>query len=123
LKKSVEFLAQGVNICEEIHYTGPLIEFTKFLSDAYFQLGDFEASVHNLKKHSSLVDSIFSVQNRIKIEELEARRRADLREKDLLLKERQLKIAELEVAQKENTMKLYLVSILLLLVFVAILIK
>ena len=68
-----------------------------FEADAYFQLseifqkeGDFEKSLTYFKMYNTIDDSLFSIENQAKIEEIEAEFNNELTDKELALKTKKL---------------------------------
>ena len=116
LEKAIDLLEQAVSLCKQIHLTGPQIEFGEYLSDAYYQAGKYKRSFQTFKEHKALKDSVFSLQNKMAITQLESRRELELRNK-------QIQIDKLKIQQKNNERIIYLISIVLLLLIIGIGIK
>lgn len=123
LLQSAQYLERAVTICEEIKFRGPLIEFNRYLSDAYFLSGNYKKALSSLRQYTSLKDSVFSVQNKMQIADLELKRETAIRDKNRLIQDKQARIKDLELTQKRNEHKLFIIGIILLLVLIGIAIR
>jgi tetratricopeptide (TPR) repeat protein len=108
LDSAIHYLEEAVALCESINFSGPLIEYQEYLSEAYFAAGMYQKAFLSLKAYTALHDSVFSMQNNLALQSLEATREIELRD-------RQLQINQLRLKQKDNERAIYLISIILLL--------
>jgi tetratricopeptide (TPR) repeat protein len=115
LKQSAKYLEQAIDLCKETGFSAPLMEFNQYLSDAYYLAGEHKKAFERLKEYTAVRDSVFSLQNKVHIANLEADRENELSKKDLLIKDRQLQIKNLQLAKKQNENILYIISTVLLL--------
>lgn len=123
LANAVKYLEQAVELCREIRFLAPTTEFIPYLTEGYAMSGNFQKAYKYQKLYSVIKDSLFSVDSKIKITNLETGRKIALKEKDLKLKEQQIKIVELQLSKKRDTQGLYLMGILLLILVLGITIK
>lgn len=120
LKLAINYLEKAVDICEEIGFSAPQIEFSKGLTDAYRLSGNYKMAFETLKSSTALHDSIYSQQSKIELSNLETKRDIELKNKDIIIKNKELEISQLGAA---NDRMLYLSGILLLCVFIFILVR
>ncbi len=92
LNKAVEYLEQGSVISKEIGNLEHQIEFSRDISDAYFLAGNCDAALRSLKVYTTLKDSVFSDQNKVKLAGLEKQRETELA----------ARLARLETLRKRN---------------------
>ncbi|HYG16083.1 MAG TPA: tetratricopeptide repeat protein, partial [Bacteroidia bacterium] len=122
LAKSIDYLERAIIICKETGFSGPQIEFSQFLSDAYHLAGNHEKAFKIFKEYSTLKDSVFSEENNIRLAQLEAQHELDLKDKDIVIQDKQLEIAGLAAANKRKERAIYISGIVLLVLFAGILI-
>jgi signal transduction histidine kinase/AmiR/NasT family two-component response regulator/Tfp pilus assembly protein PilF len=91
LRNAVSFLERAVNVDIEIGNLHELQNFSYFLSEAYELLGDYKSAYLTFTQATNANDSIFSLENNIKIAQLEEKRAEEVAQK--LMEMRQLKIA------------------------------
>jgi len=120
---AIQYLEKSIHLCKEINYRAPLIEFNQFLSEAYALSGQYEKAYQSLQQYISAKDSLFSIQNNIAIAELETKRQVELKDKDLLIKDKQIQISSLKEKQKHEESAIYIISIGLLLLIIAIILR
>jgi len=115
LTKSISFLKSAKEICTETNFVGPLIEFSKNLSEAYALAGMPELPLNEFKKYTSVKDSLNNSETQVKIASLESKREIDLKNKELEMKEKQMQISILEIKNKRSKMIILIIAITLLL--------
>ncbi|HLF51490.1 tetratricopeptide repeat protein [Flavobacterium sp.] len=120
LKLAINYLEKAVDICDEIGFSAPQIEFSQGLTDAYRLSGNYKMAFETLKSSTALRDSIFSQQSKIELSNLETKRDIELKNKDIIIKNKEYEINQLGAA---NDRMLYLSGILLLCTFIFILIR
>jgi tetratricopeptide (TPR) repeat protein len=108
LDSAIHYLDEAVALCESLNFSGPLIEYQEYLSNAFFAAGMYQKAFLSLKAYTALHDSVFSMQNNLALQKLEATRELELRD-------RQLQINQLKLKQKDNERVIYIISIVLLL--------
>ena len=123
LREAISHLERAINICREVNFPGPLVEFSQLLSDAYALTGDHKRSLATYKAYIALKDSLYSSESRSEIFNLETKREMALSEKDLLIKEKQIRINELEIGQQRSKRIILIISITLLSVLAAVSLK
>ncbi len=123
LAKAIEYLNKSIETSQSISNLVTIISYSKSLSDAYWLSGDYLNALHNFKLYSSLKDSVFSSQNKIKITNLETQRDLDLKQKDIELKDKQLQIDKLEVVKKKNERVFFIICIVLLFIVILIIFR
>lgn len=123
LEKAIEYLEGAVALCKETGFTGPLTEFSQYLSDAYSLSSNHKKAYEYYRLYTRLKDSVFSIQNQLAIAEIETRREIALKEKDIELKEKQISINNLQLEKKRNERIIFLISIVLLLLVIGIILR
>ena len=113
-QQAIEHLDRAVSLCMETKALAPAAEFVKNLSDAYALSGDYQQALKYQKMLTDIKDTVYSVQSKLEIANLENQREVALQEKDLQLKNKQIKIAQLEITKRKARQGLYIVSIVLL---------
>lgn len=111
LALAVSNLEQAVAICEKIGFNAPLTEFNQSLVDAYAQRGNYKDAFVLLQKNTALKDSVFSMQSKVELSDLETKRDLELKNKGIIIKEKQLQIKKLQTV---NERIIYLSGIFLL---------
>ncbi len=115
LQQAIFYLEKAVAGCRALKFNGPLIEFTKFLSDAYSLAGDHQKACEAFKEHIAVRDSVFSQQATIRLNDLESQRELDLKDKEIIIRDKQLEIVKLEAANRRSERVIYISGIVLLL--------
>ncbi len=115
LKKSIKYLNDAILICDEIGFLGPMTEFSKYISDAYWLTGDYKKALEAFKQHDALKDSAFSDENKMLLSKMESQHELDMKDKDIAIKSKQIEIAKLEEANKSKETVIYIGGILFLL--------
>jgi len=123
LRNAISYLGKAVGLCEETNFSGPLIEFSQNLSEAYFLSTDYKHAFESLKQYMLTKDSVFSLQNKIHIVNLEEEREEELRGKETLIKGKQIEIQELTISKKHSQQLLYIACIILLLLIMGIVLR
>ena len=88
-----------------------IIKVLQGLSLTLEDIGNYKDALKYYKEYTRINDSVFSNENKIKIEKLETRRALDLKDK-------QIKIDGLEVEKKKNEKGFFMVGIALLLLII-----
>lgn len=90
IQKAIDFASQAAEIAWEKVNRNTYAEWKKVLARSYFLSGDFESAYENLQETYNLKDSLISTESKASIEKLEARKNAELKQKeiDLLLKDK-----------------------------------
>jgi len=120
---AIYYLDKAVSICTETKFSGPLVEFSQYLSEAYFLSADYKKAYESLKQYSATKDALFSLQNKAKIAELEEQREDELRNKEMFIKDEQIQINALTISRDRYQQKLSIASIILLLFVVGVVLK
>lgn len=118
LVKAVDYLKKGYFLCDKIGFIPPQIEFADNLVEALeIQGTDYKLAYIVSKKRNFLKDSIFSIDNTIKIHKLES-------EKEIAIKTNELRISKLKskLALDESNMHKNQKTILILVVVVLLLV-
>lgn len=121
LTKAVAYLEDAIRICKEIGYTAPIAEFGPSLSEAYSLLGDNKKAYSTFKEFTVLKDSVFSLQKNAQLANLESRYLIEKQEKDILDKNRQLQIAGFKAERQQYIGKVYVLSIIVMVLVLGIL--
>jgi tetratricopeptide (TPR) repeat protein len=123
LKQSIKYLEKAVNLCKEINYAGPQIEFSQYLSDAYFLSGNYKKAFEAFKDYAIVKESVFSQQSKIDLAKLESQRELDLKDKDIIIKNKEEDIVKLDALNKRNERVIYISGIVLLIITTTIIIR
>ena len=113
LDKATEFLNKALIICREIGNLSYQIPITHDISEAYSLAGKCSEALQSLKLYTTLKDSVFSDQNKIKINDLEKKREKELNSK----------LARLEALKKRNEGAVTLAAFIVLIAIIAIVIR
>ncbi len=96
LNKATGHLETAVELCRQTGFSGPLAEFNQNLINAYVLAGKYKAAFELQKSNVGLKDSIFSLQSKVVMQELETKRAVELKNKDLVIQEKILQINQLK---------------------------
>jgi len=113
LNKAIEYLNRSITLCKETGDLNNLQSSTKDLSEAEELSGNYKTALDDYKQFVTAKDSVFNIDNNVKITNLETKR-------DLELKDKQIEIDRLEVAKKRNERIYYISGIVGLMVIVVI---
>lgn len=122
-RHAIEHLDRAVRLCMETEALAPATEFIKYLSDAYALLGDYQQAYKYQKMLTGVKDTVYSVQSKLQIANLENKREVVLQEKDLQLKNKQIEIAELRLRKQRAVNGLYVLGLLFLGTIVVVTVK
>ncbi len=95
LNSAVKNLKSAISTLAAVGDINNILEFNRSLSDAYFAMGNATEALQWYKQAVVLKDSIFNMENNVKITNLETQRELDLKDK-------QIEIDKLAVAKKRN---------------------
>jgi tetratricopeptide (TPR) repeat protein len=123
IKNAIGYLTDAVTYCKGINFVAPMLEFQEYLSRAYSVGGQYKKAYDLLLEHQVIKDSFFSVESKIQLANIEARRELQLKDKDIQLQAEKLKLSELELAKKHNDQILFIVCLLLLLLATALAVR
>lgn len=116
LSNAVTYLQQGIAIAREVGFNAAIIDFSRTLSKAYMQQGNYAAALKAYQQYTELKDSTFSLENNEKIASLETARALELKDKDI-------QIAQLELKNKRNERWAFIGGIALLLILMSVLFR
>lgn len=123
LAQSIKYLEKAINICKEINYAGPQVEFSKYLSDAMLLAGDYKRSLEVYKEYTAVKDSVFSQHSKVELSNLETQRALDLKDKEIIIKNKEIEIRKLGAANNLKERGIYISGIVLLLVIAGLAIR
>ncbi|GAA4470031.1 hypothetical protein GCM10023093_30480 [Nemorincola caseinilytica] len=113
LARSIKHFEESIALSRQIEQLDNILEFSKALSEAYRLTGNYEKALENYQLHVLFRDSIHSDENRLKIAKLETGLQQGLKEK-------QIQITELERQNKRTERILYIASVCILLMVMAV---
>lgn len=116
LSKAIAYLQQAIALSKEIGQLDNIIEFSGGLHDAYILMGDHASALESFKQYVIFRDSVYSLENKLKITGLEMQR-------EMMLKDKQIQIEQLQVAQKRNQRIILVITIVLLLVVIGVVVR
>lgn len=111
---SIEYLKKAIELCNEIEFKGPLVEFNEKLSEAYALSGNSSLALEAYKNFITNRDLIQSKEIDAKIEAIELKRKLQLKDNELLLKNQQIQISTLESINEKNKIIILLFGMVLL---------
>jgi sigma-B regulation protein RsbU (phosphoserine phosphatase) len=85
LKYSLEYLKKSVTLFHELGEKNTESTNLSALSETYEALGDYKNAMKAYKRSVEIKDSIFSLENKTKIANLDAKRETELKEKELII--------------------------------------
>ena len=123
LGNALRYLANAVGICTETNYPAPLIEFSHYLSEAYFLSGDYKKAFESLTQYTVTKDSIFSLENKRQIVNLEEEREDELKNKEMVIKDKEIEINKLTLSKNRYQQKFYTAGIVFLFIAIGLVLK
>lgn len=106
LPLAIEYLSRAIIVSKEVGDLESIIEFSKYLSEAYSAAGDYPNALNTYKEYAALKDSVYSTDSKLKIAKLET--------------QRAVQIKQLEVAKRHNERIFLIVVTILLLIIIGI---
>lgn len=116
LDSAISYLHCAISICEKTSFTGPMMEFEQYLSDAYLAAGNYKEALVHYKDYVALHDTLFSLEHKVRIAQLETDRQLKLRDKQII-------IEQLQERNKRNERKLFYTGIALLVVITLVVLR
>ncbi|MBS1687130.1 MAG: tetratricopeptide repeat protein [Bacteroidetes bacterium] len=123
LQQATQYLQKAATICRATNFVSPLIEFAEYIANASFLLGNYQQAYASLKEYTTLKDSVFSIENNLKLTELENKRQLDIKDEILTIKDKELQISKLKEKQKQEEGIIYIISIILLLCIIGLILR
>ncbi len=126
IDSAINYLNKSILISTEINDENSLIDFSLALSESYEVSKKFKNAYINYVNYVNVKNSVFSLQNKMLIANLETQRDIDIKNKDIEIKDKQILIDKLDIQKKQNERVYFIIGILILLiliVFIAISIK
>lgn len=117
LQPAIRHLEKAVALCDKIGFSAPQIEFSAVLTEAYQLAGNYKLAYLTLKSGTKLRDSIFSMQSKVELQDMETKRDLDLRDKDIIIQDKQLEIKKLE-ATKNSILYVFCILALFIVIFI-----
>ncbi len=114
LAMGVSYLNDGISQGLALSSPDPTIGFYQALSEAYALSGNFKEALEVYKKGEKLKDSIHSFGNRISLENMEILQKLAAVDQDLEEKSQELKIKSLELNKTRQTIALYIMGLVIL---------
>lgn len=118
LQNAVKYLEDAVDRCVAIDGFGPMVEFRDYLSKAYYQSGEFKDAYDNYVQLNRIKDSVFTIENNLRINDLTAERQLALKNKDIQIKNEELLIQKLQIQKHRHQMVIYTIGIMLLVLII-----
>lgn len=118
LNKAVSYLRQGYDLCAQLGFIPPQIEFSEKLVEALVLQGkDYQLAFAVLQRGHELKDSIYSNDNQMKIARLEAQKVVKEKESELRIAKIENDLVKAEGKRQYNS-KIILVLVVVLLMMV-----
>ncbi len=108
IRKAIEYMDSAIALSSRIGFKEGVQDFAEHLSEAYEAVGDYKKAIEYYKLHANTKDSVFSVESKVKIANLETQR-------EIELKDKQIEIDKLAVAKKRNERGFYIAGMVALL--------
>lgn len=91
INKAIEYASTAAEIASDQVNKNTFVEWKKVLAQSYFLSGDYEKAYLNFQEMYNVKDSLLQNENKASIEKLEARKNAELKQKeiDLLRKDKE----------------------------------
>jgi len=118
LHKAVEYLNRGIALSREIGDLEELEIYTKDRSEAEELSGNYKTALGDYKLFVTAKDSVFNIDNNVKITNLETKRDLELKDKQIEINNKQIQIDKLEVAKKNHERWFFVAGIAALLVII-----
>jgi len=118
LQKAIEYLKKCIALCKEVGDLGSLQTFTKDLSEAEELLGNYKSALGDYKLFVTTKDSVFNIDNNVKITNLETKRDLDLKDKQIEINNKQIEIDKLAVAKKDTQRWFFIAGIVALMMII-----
>lgn len=116
IEKSIQYQLEAEKIATEIGDLSMQQDHAKTLSEIYYDIGRFKESLDYYKKNIALRDSVFSEENKEKIQQLENQRDEDLKQKEI-------EIQKLQLQKVRNERWYYLTGFVLLILLLLVLLN
>lgn len=115
LEQAIQNLRSGFELCEQIGYAPPQIEFGETLVKAIEYRGkDYKLALQVMRRSNFLKDSIFSMDNTILINRLESEKELALKENELQKTRFESRLA-MEESEKHRIEKIILIQVVIML--------
>jgi adenylate cyclase len=111
LQKAISYLVKAIEGCKEVVDLDDMRKFSKSLSIAYTESGNYKAALESYMDYTAIKDSIFSSANKVRIINLET-------EREMGLKDKQIEIDRLAVEKKRNERAFFIAGIALLMLVI-----
>lgn len=113
IKQAIFYLREGYELCRQLKYTPPQIEFGAKLVEAIEYEGEDFKSAFVISKHvQQLKDSVFSKDNSIRLAKMEAQREILMKENELVKIKSENKISVLKNGKSKNEKTILVLGIL-----------
>jgi signal transduction histidine kinase/CheY-like chemotaxis protein/HPt (histidine-containing phosphotransfer) domain-containing protein/Tfp pilus assembly protein PilF len=109
LNKAVEYLGKAIAVDKEIGNLHELQNFAHFFAEAQELLGNYKEAFESYQLYSETKDSVFSIDNNLKIARLDQIRETELKQK-------QIEMQQLKIAADKNERRYYLTALAMLII-------
>ena len=113
LRSAIQYLGKAIVVSKEIGDLESIIEFSKYLSEAYHLSGNNDEALKSYQEYAIIKDSVYSTDSKLKIAKLETQRALEVKDK-------QIQLNQLEVAKRRNERVLLIILTILLLIIIGI---
>jgi signal transduction histidine kinase len=120
--RSLEYLTRALELCKENDLKNREAELYEDFSDYYEQMGDFQNAYIYYLKHTQLKDSIFTIEMRRQIEDLQLSYQANKREQEIKLLNERNNLKDTQLQLQTSKTRLLLVFTVFAIFIVALLI-
>ncbi len=113
LKKAIVHLSNALALSKRLGFREGVSDFSEHLSEALEASGDYKGAISYYQDYIAMKDSIFNIENNVKITNLETKR-------ELELKDKQIQIEKLDVAKKRNERGFFIAGMVALLIIIGV---
>lgn len=94
LQTSIELLLTSIEIKKQMKTLNDLQNSYYTISNTYLEMGDYKSAYENFRQSTVIKDSVFNMESKEKIANLEAKRETVLKEKEIQIQKLQLETAQ-----------------------------
>jgi len=123
LPNAIKYLEEAVDRCGAIDAFSPMMEFQDYLSKAYYLSRKYKQAYDNYLQLIRIKDSVFTMDTKLRINELTAERQLAIKDKDIKIKNEELLIQNLQIQKHRHQMVIYTIGVMLMVLIILIVFK
>ena len=121
LNMAIEYLKSGFEMCEELNFAPPQIEFGFHLVEALELAAQYKNAIEIFRRTENLRDSIYSTDNMVKLAKIESKQELDKKEHQLQIEKSENRIARLDLLKHRDEKIILLLGIFILFLILTVL--